>query len=668
MFTFGEANADGSDIRFSRNGTALPYEIELWDVAGSQADFWVKLDTVMGNSVTTFTIHWGNASASDESNGSAVFDTAQGFAGVWHLNEAAVSAEDATANGLSGSFLGDLPDHQSTGMIAGAQDFDGDGDYIRADDDPALDVSGSDLLTLSAWVNKNGKAVDGWWNGIAGKFGWTSGNNREYALTWKVDQGFAFHLSSDGTDGAETIVLVEDDGLSDDHTWYHLVGIADGSSAVLYINGVERGRSAHTSGIHTSAAGFDIGRLDGNQTWKGLIDEVRVSGEPRSADWVKLSYETQKPASIVGGPIAATCTDESLSAADVTAPEGGTATLTGVAECAVYARWVTTSDSVIANGMTASLPIGRISGNTTYTLRFEAYFMGTGWKTADLTLTLTDAIPDPEFTLNAPGGSWNGIDTLYVIATIDNLTDIQNSLFPDISSTWTTSGVIVSRTPMGDTLMVRNARESGTLIAKFCADNGGPEVCDSISVTVEVQDPITVLTPNGGEELTGGSVYNVTWESVGAITQIHIQYQLDGGAWSTAAINQENTGTYAWTVPNTPSASVLLRVVSATGGLLDMSDAPFTIVAGNSSVRAYRSSEGIVFQIKGLNRIETGGYDYQRIEIMDLNGGLVKELDITGNRVTWNLEGNSGSRAANGIYLVRLIGMNRTSEFKVLVE
>jgi hypothetical protein len=450
---------------------------------------------------------------------------------------------------------------------------------------------------------------------------------------------------------------------------------ASGDSLRFFYNGTPNPTDSyayefHTGGL-TGAQTFRIGQgnKSGEPFWDGIIDEVRVSQIQRGPDWIKLSYETQKPASIVGGPIPASCTDESLSAANVTAAEGGTATLIGVADCAVYARWVLTSpaDSVIAHGTASSLPTGRVAGDTTHPLRFEAYFMGAGWKTTDLTLTITDAIPEPEFTLNASAEPWNGIDTLYVIATIDNLTEIQNSLFPDITSSWMTSGVIVNRTPRGDTLMLRNARESGTIYAEFCADNGGPEVCDSLPVTVEVQAPITVLTPNGGESLEAGSVYNVTWESVGTIAQVHVQYQVDGGTWSTAAINQPNTGTYAWTVPNITSTSVMLRVVSATGGLLDEADASFAITGG-VSVAAYRSSEGIVFQIKGGNRIKSGGYDYQRLEVLDLNGVLMTELAITGNRVTWDLEGSNGSVAASGIYLVRLIGKGMASEFKVLVE
>jgi hypothetical protein len=47
---FSQAQFGGSDIRFTKaDNTFLPYEIERWDSAHSQAEIWVKVDTVFGN-------------------------------------------------------------------------------------------------------------------------------------------------------------------------------------------------------------------------------------------------------------------------------------------------------------------------------------------------------------------------------------------------------------------------------------------------------------------------------------------------------------------------------------------------------------------------------------------------------------------------------------------
>ncbi|EFK96964.1 transport protein ExbB2 [sediment metagenome] len=87
-FNFGEASIYGNDLRFGKNDTAfIPYQIEQWDAVNQVAQIWVKVDTVKGNDSTQyFTMYWGKSDADSRSDGSAVFDTANGYAGVWHMN------------------------------------------------------------------------------------------------------------------------------------------------------------------------------------------------------------------------------------------------------------------------------------------------------------------------------------------------------------------------------------------------------------------------------------------------------------------------------------------------------------------------------------------------------------------------------------------------------
>ncbi|MBD3322102.1 MAG: DUF2341 domain-containing protein [Chitinivibrionales bacterium] len=87
-FGFSGARADGRDIRFAKpDGTPLRYEIEQWDPVAQQAAVWVLMDTVYADNATqSITMHWGKADAQDFSNGAVVFDTANGFMGVWHLD------------------------------------------------------------------------------------------------------------------------------------------------------------------------------------------------------------------------------------------------------------------------------------------------------------------------------------------------------------------------------------------------------------------------------------------------------------------------------------------------------------------------------------------------------------------------------------------------------
>ncbi len=97
---------------------------------------------------------------------------------------------------------------------------------------------------------------------------------------------------------------------------------------------------------------------------------------------------------------------------------------------------------------------------------------------------------------------------------------------------------------------------------------------------------VTVIAPNGGENLTGGTT-SITWtESVAAgraVASRVIEYSTDGGdSWSTAA-SGVGPSPYVWdlsTVPNTLHARVRVRLSDDGSPVLrgvDASDADFTI-------------------------------------------------------------------------------------------
>ncbi|MBN2188211.1 MAG: DUF2341 domain-containing protein, partial [Chitinispirillaceae bacterium] len=142
-FDFSQEKTGGADIRFTKSdNTFLPYEIERWDSVNRRAEIWVKLDTIYGNdSMQSITMYWGNPNAASESNGAAVFETANDFAAVWHLDN---DFSDATAGNHGGTNFGTT---DTVGIIGGAKKFDGSS-YIQV---PGL-LGTPQSITLSAWV------------------------------------------------------------------------------------------------------------------------------------------------------------------------------------------------------------------------------------------------------------------------------------------------------------------------------------------------------------------------------------------------------------------------------------------------------------------------------------------------------------------------------------
>ena len=104
LMCFAGAKSGGADLRFGRKGSVLAYQIDHWDSAGQSAEIWVSVDSVKGNNSTqTIGMYWGKANAAAASNGSAVFDTAKGFLGVWHMGGAAGDRPNATPGGAVAS-------------------------------------------------------------------------------------------------------------------------------------------------------------------------------------------------------------------------------------------------------------------------------------------------------------------------------------------------------------------------------------------------------------------------------------------------------------------------------------------------------------------------------------------------------------------------------------
>ncbi|MBT4483374.1 MAG: T9SS type A sorting domain-containing protein, partial [Candidatus Latescibacteria bacterium] len=97
-----------------------------------------------------------------------------------------------------------------------------------------------------------------------------------------------------------------------------------------------------------------------------------------------------------------------------------------------------------------------------------------------------------------------------------------------------------------------------------------------------VIDPtfLTLLIPNGEEELVAGSSFDIQWDSF-RISNVRIEYTPDDGTrWvNVVSSTDAATGTYAWTVPDVESANCLVRLTdTADGNRKVLSEASFSII------------------------------------------------------------------------------------------
>jgi hypothetical protein len=303
-FNFDQAGANGEDIRFTKaEGSQIPYEIERWDAAKKQADIWVKIDTVYGNNDKQYiTMYWGFHGSSSISNGAAVFNTSDGFQGVWHLGETeSTIANDATDNHFNGT-PSDTAPLSVEGIIGLSRSFDGSSNYLHMTGtaEGKLNFQENGTYTVSAWVYVD--TLDNRYHFISGK-----GNN-QYFLKFKTaapasdNMVWEFVEYHDKTGWCITNSL---DILPSEKNWAYLVGVRQGASQFLYLNGKLIDSTVNESPSTESrktGEDFSIGRFismstdtnEGTCAFKGKIDEVRISNSACSADWIKLCYMNQK--------------------------------------------------------------------------------------------------------------------------------------------------------------------------------------------------------------------------------------------------------------------------------------------------------------------------------------------------------------------------------------
>ncbi len=89
---------------------------------------------------------------------------------------------------------------------------------------------------------------------------------------------------------------------------------------------------------------------------------------------------------------------------------------------------------------------------------------------------------------------------------------------------------------------------------------------------------IRVISPNGGQWWSVGSLKTITWTSSNVTGRVMIQVSRDGGAtWSTISASTYNDGRYTWRVTGPATYRARIRVVSLSTGASDTSNYSFAI-------------------------------------------------------------------------------------------
>lgn len=283
---FEEASKD--QIWFRKNDVGLPVRVETWDPAARSAALWVRVDSVRGNNTTDLTMYWGEVPAVQNTAGE-VFDTANGFVGVYHLSDPSPGQEvlDATQASRHGKSVdASVASVPVKGIIGGAQQF---GEKTKPLEFPTPALSDGNW-TMSAWFLPNGPINQG---RIVGDS--TGGVRLSYGSSFEpsLQRNAKVHLVY--SEGDPKFLNLGDGPLDD--SWHYISATCDTSkqSFSLYIDGALVGDVTWTTG--TVSVPSPTTYIGGGyvESFIGLIDEVRIARTPRSPEWLKLCYENQRP-------------------------------------------------------------------------------------------------------------------------------------------------------------------------------------------------------------------------------------------------------------------------------------------------------------------------------------------------------------------------------------
>lgn len=578
-FDFSKAKANGEDIRFaSGSGAGLPYQIEAWDQAAGTASLWVKIPSIAGNSRQAVRMFWGKADAQSESNGAAVFNGANGYLSVLHLDDPGKDAVGALAPVNYGSTA-------TEGVVGPGRHFAA-GQGIKASDNLTGFPTGSAPHSSQAWVKAE--------TGNSRILGW--GNDQPQG---KVVMDFASppHVQVDtwfsgaNVSGATTLPLSQ---------WVQVAHTYRNGESRVYVNGRLDGIS--TTGVPLdikSPAKLLIGGWQNAYSMAGDLDEVRISKVTRSADWIKMEYENQKPLQTMVGPLVPEGAVFSAPQTRMTVLEGRHLAIAAQAGGAQKLYWSLkegVKETVIAvDCLNYDFPAGRVTADKDIVVQFKAIY-ATGSKSQDIAITIKEALPDPAFALAGPA-EWNGRDPISLAPAIANLAELQAKGVDIMKYSWDIAGIAVIKEITPGKLTLKRALNNGKLTVTLGIDNGGDRITRSVDIQVKepAADPWLARAPAADEKpensqffaRDGKNICTVNYNGVLNLVSDSVFVRLYAGSQlqSREAKPLAVGGKYAFAIPLSPGlVEYKLEFGSKTGGTETVLGTAGNLVCGDAYI------------------------------------------------------------------------------------
>lgn len=177
-----------------------------------------------------------------------------------------------------------------------ALNFDGTDDYIQTS---YAGISGAQPRTIEAWINTSTTTASAHYITDYGFFGTGSWDNGErFSLLLNNNHQFRLEIRGWGVNGTTAL---------NDGNWHHVVATFDGTTAKLYVDGIEEASAIPSIAVNTTlTTDFLIGSrtdLMDVKLFEGAIDEVRFWNDVRTPQEIDL-YKDHEFCSMPTGLVA----------------------------------------------------------------------------------------------------------------------------------------------------------------------------------------------------------------------------------------------------------------------------------------------------------------------------------------------------------------------------
>jgi outer membrane lipoprotein-sorting protein len=198
--------------------------------------------------------------------------------GWWKFDETTGSiAYDSSGNGNNGTLKGNPVWRPTGGVLGGAIELSGKGDYVEISNEAAFDITGQ--ITISAWVNITDVPQE--WTGII-----TKGDS-----AWRLSTSFAQNIFHFGVSSKD---YINGKAIVDSGQWHNVACVYGGQNMSIYVDGKLDVSRPRTGPIGTNDFPVCIGEnieLKG-RCFHGLIDDVRIYNYALSQDEITKLFSS----------------------------------------------------------------------------------------------------------------------------------------------------------------------------------------------------------------------------------------------------------------------------------------------------------------------------------------------------------------------------------------